>query len=251
MVNIELKSNISLTTYARLFAPSLLPKSIDKILYLDADAVVDGSLKELWEVDLMDYWCGAVLDGSPTYNNLLLGLPENNDHYNNGMLLINLKKWRDDGLEEKFTNFIVENNGRVFHNDQGVLNVVCNGNVLKLHPKYNILSPFFEVGYDKFLRYLGLDSYYSKDVVEEALEDPVFIHLIQFINGRPWFTNAKNHPLRKKFDYYVQKTEFRDEIYIKDNRKLQGKFLSFVSKILPYNCICYLFKIYRNIKSRQ
>lgn len=248
LLDVELKSNMPLTAYARLFSCSLLPESIDKILYLDCDAVVSDSLKELWGTDLKDSYCGAVLDAGPSFNNVLLGLPEEHEHYNSGVLLINLKKWRADGLEHKFSNYLVLNNGQVHHNDQGVLNVICKDNILKLHPKYNLVSPFFEVGYDNVLKYTGQESYYSKEIVEEALENPVFIHLTQFINGRPWFTNASNHPLREVFDYYVQKTEFKDEIYVKDNRKLPGKLLSFLSKVLPYGCVCGMFKVYRKLK---
>ena len=41
-------------TYYRLFADGLLPKSINKVLYLDADIIVNTDLLQLWDIDLTD-----------------------------------------------------------------------------------------------------------------------------------------------------------------------------------------------------
>ena len=250
VLNMDIKATRSLSTFARLFATSLLDESIDKILYMDCDALVVDSLKELWETDISDYECGAVADACPTYVNSFLSLPEDETHFNAGLLLINLKKWRENNLEKKFLDFIMENDGEVFHNDQGVINVICKNNILKLHPKYNILSPFFDVSYEKVLKFYDLDNYYSKELVEDAVNNPVFIHLTQFVNGRPWFTNATMHPLRKLFDSYVGKTPFKEDVYVKDNRRFRGKFLSFTYKYLPYSWICLMFRVYRFILIR-
>lgn len=247
ILGIKIKATRPLATYARLFAASLLPSGIDKILYIDCDALVVDSFKELWDMDLGDNYCAGVLDAGPKYINTFLDLPEDSDHYNAGLLLINLKLWREDNLEKRFLDFIISKDGEVFHNDQGIINVICRGRILKLHPKYNILSPFFEVGYEKVLQWYNLNEYYTKGRVEEALKNPVFIHLTQFVNGRPWFNNALKHPLRELFDSYVEKTPFGDEVYIDDNRHLKGKIFSFAYKCMPYSVVCGLFAIYRFI----
>lgn len=251
LLGIKIKATRPLSSYARLFAASLLPIDINKIIYLDSDALVVDSLKKVWQTNIDDYYFGAVYDVAPKYNNLYLDLPEDWVQYNAGFLLINLKKWRDDNLEQQFLDLIVEKNGEVYNNDQGILNVICKNKIYTLPPHYNIRSPFFEVGYEKVLQWYGVDEYYSKEEVEDALANPIFIHLTQFVNGRPWFTNAENHPLREIFDSYVQKTDFKDEVYIEDNRHLPGKFLSFTNKVLPYSAVCGLFGIYRGYVTRK
>ena len=250
-LGIKIRSNRSLAAYARLFSCTLLNSEIDKIIYLDCDAIIHGSFKDLSKLDLGEYYCAGVLDAGPSYINSFLNLPSDNDHYNSGFLYINLKKWREDNLEDKFLDYILKNNGEVFHNDQGVINVVCNDKILKLHPKYNVLSPFFEVGYDKVLQWYGMKGYYSKEVVDEALENPIFIHLTQFVNGRPWFNDSINHPLRELFDYYVEKTPFKNEVYVEDNRSIKGKFFSLTYKFLPYSVICAMFSVYRFLLIRK
>ena len=247
ILGIKIKATRPLATYARLFAASLLSSDIDKILYIDCDGLVVDSFKELWDMDLGDNYCAGVLDAGPKYINTFLELPEDNNHYNAGLLLINLKLWREDNLEKRFLDFIISKDGEVFHNDQGIINVICRDRILTVHPKYNILSPFFEVGYEKVLQWYNLDEYYNKSLVEDALKNPVFIHLTQFVHGRPWFNNALNHPLRELFDSYVRKTSFKDEVYIDDNRHLKGKIFSFTYKYLPYSVVCGLFSVYRFI----
>lgn len=57
-LGIKIKSTLSLAAYLRLFVASLLDDSIDKVLYLDCDALVMGSFIDLWNTDLKDNYCG-------------------------------------------------------------------------------------------------------------------------------------------------------------------------------------------------
>lgn len=247
MVGIDMKVTVPFTAYARLFAESLLPKDIEKILYLDVDGVVNGSLKEVYETNIDDYYIAAVEDMGPNYINHFLNLPDETAHYNSGFLLINLKKWREDNLEKEFIDCIIKFNGEVYHNDQGVINIVCRDKILKLPPEYNIHAPFFGEGFDKILKFYGVSQYYTKEITENAIKNPIFIHFVQFVYGRPWFRNAENHPLRETFDFYASQTPFKNEVYTEDNRGFLIKFLSLAYKIFPFSLLCWMFDVYRKI----
>ncbi len=248
VIGIDVASTRALSTYARLFTSSLLDNELDKVLYLDCDAIISGSFKELWELNIDGYDCAAVLDVGPDYVKSFIGMDVDLDYFNAGMLLINLNKWREDNLEEKYLKFLIKNNGNVFHNDQGIINAVSHNNILKIHPKYNALGPFFDVPYQKVLDFYQLNKLYDVDEIIEAIKNPVFIHLTTFVHGRVWFTNAEDHPLREKFDYFVQKTPFKNEVYMEDNRGFNGKFLSFCYNMIPFWLICWMFGIYRILK---
>ena len=97
------------------------------------------------------------------------------------------------------------------------------------------------------LKFYGVSDYYSKEMVEDAINNPVFIHFTQFVYGRPWFNNAQNHPLRDLFDSYVSETPFEDEIYVDDKRGFFGKFLSFSYNAFPFSFVCFMFSIYRRL----
>ena len=60
--NLNLNINyITKETYYRFVIADLAP-NLDKCLYLDADLVVDGSLKELWDTNLDGHYCAGVSD---------------------------------------------------------------------------------------------------------------------------------------------------------------------------------------------
>ena len=86
----------------RLFMAEALPKDLDRVLYLDCDTVVAQSLKHLWNVRLGDRIAGAVME--PTiYKEVKesIGLGPEDGYFNSGVLLVNLKKWREENIQEK------------------------------------------------------------------------------------------------------------------------------------------------------
>ncbi|MDR2830321.1 MAG: glycosyltransferase family 8 protein, partial [Methanobrevibacter sp.] len=46
------KSSLDFSTFSRLFLGSLIKDEIEKVLYLDADTLVLGSLKELYDLNM-------------------------------------------------------------------------------------------------------------------------------------------------------------------------------------------------------
>ena len=90
---------------ARLLLDKLLPNNLEKVLYLDGDTIVRGSLKELWNTNLKNNAIAASIE--PTIDKKRkenLGL-KNCPYYNAGVLLINLKKWRKDKTGEEIIAF--------------------------------------------------------------------------------------------------------------------------------------------------
>ena len=84
--------------YYRLAAPLLLPKELDRILYLDTDTVVINSLKTLYDLPLGDDYLAASTNARElltTFNRLRLGVKKKNPYVNTGVLLMNLPALRD------------------------------------------------------------------------------------------------------------------------------------------------------------
>ena len=53
-------THISRATYYRLLIPEILPLDVGKVIYLDCDIIVNGSLQELWDVNMAEYALAAV-----------------------------------------------------------------------------------------------------------------------------------------------------------------------------------------------
>ncbi|MBN9890478.1 glycosyltransferase family 8 protein [Salipiger abyssi] len=92
--------HISRATYLRLIMPEVLPPDIHRVLYLDIDMVVTGSLLPLWQSDLRGLPCGAVADHNLSAEALAqrLGLDGVGCYFNAGMLLIDMQAERDSGF---------------------------------------------------------------------------------------------------------------------------------------------------------
>lgn len=85
-------------TLIRLFA-DLVPDMPDKLLYLDADIMLNRDIHLLWDIDITDYEYAAAPDH---YGKYLI-----NPHYiNAGVLLFNMKKAKETGLFEKARTWI-------------------------------------------------------------------------------------------------------------------------------------------------
>lgn len=195
-----------LTTYTKLFISTLLPTNVNKVLYLDCDALILGSYKDLWNIDISEYYCAGVLDTMNEYTRKLYGFDEDDSYINAGFLYMNLEKWRKDHVEEKFLEFLLENQGKWFMMDQGVINNVLKGKIKVVEPKYNLMFSFQFHDYDIAKKYAGWNNdYYSKEIVDESRKNPVFVHFCGFSLDRPW--NNKEHKYHAEFVKYAKKTK--------------------------------------------
>lgn len=193
---------LSITAYARLFIASMLPKDVDRVIYFDGDSLINDSIEDLWNTDLMDKTCAGVLDPVPYVYKKVIGFEKEDTYINSGMLLINLKKWRENGLEEKILDFIIKNTDNFYTNDQGIVNYFFKEDKIILHPKYNFQSPFHGKEYYTTLKWYGVDyDYYNEHILKEASEKPVFIHFSGGGIERPW-SNDKNY-YSELYDFYV------------------------------------------------
>ena len=83
--------------YYRLVCGDILPKEVNRVIYLDPDILVINSLEPLWQLDLADnVFAAAVHSGltniSEGINNIRLGI--DHGYYNSGVLLIDVEKAR-------------------------------------------------------------------------------------------------------------------------------------------------------------
>lgn len=127
---------ISSVTYYRLLLAEIIPQNIDTLLYLDADIVVHGGLRKLFETDLSGAYAAAVpdiyLDLDDTYKQQIR-LPSAT-YYNAGVLLLNLKKIR----KENSTKKLLANAKKKGHEyqDQDAINVTFN-TIVTLDREFN------------------------------------------------------------------------------------------------------------------
>lgn len=212
-------------TYFRLFLTELLPDNIHKVLYFDGDMIVRHSLTELWNVDVSAYALAAVPDmreGTINRYNRLQYSPSLG-YFNAGMLLINLKYWREHQVVDQFLDCMRKHQEQLVYHDQDIMNFVFHNQKLMLPIKYNFQhghlwkEPLFD-----FWRY--------EQQVAEARKDPVIIH---YTGGKPWMSYIKYpNPYSSSFFKYQDMTKWKG---IKvDNRSLKTKIRAFIGDMLRW-----------------
>ena len=125
------------SNYYRLFAADLIDE--DKCLYLDADLIVTGALDSLLEIELGESFLAAVED--PGFNrHESLGMKQNSKYFNSGVMLINLRKWREENVRIGVIEVVKAKGALIKFVDQCGLNSVVDGSWLELDRTFNFQS---------------------------------------------------------------------------------------------------------------
>lgn len=134
--------HFGLAAYYRLFIQSLYPE-YDKILYLDCDIVVLGDVSKLYHTQIGDNLIAGVVEQfilrTPEfskYTKEAVGVDAEN-YINSGIMIMNLKEFRNYRIEEKFVYLINKYNFDVIDPDQAYLNFLCQGRIKYLDVSWN------------------------------------------------------------------------------------------------------------------
>lgn len=225
---------ISMSAYARLFAAEILSEDIDRVLYLDCDMVINHDLIELWEFELGDFCIGAVQDQVSSKVKESVGMHSENQYFNSGMLLIDLKKWRDNTICSRILRFLAERRGRVVHHDQGVLNAIFCNKWFRLPLKYNVMTVHYMIPYQKCrLFYNDISSFYSEEEVEDSKLFPFILHFTPSFTSRPWEENCL-HPMRSLYQFAIEATPWGRYPLVKDSTPWYLKIINWRYRNLPF-----------------
>ncbi len=216
-----LRGHLSVVGYYLFLLPEILPANVDKVLYLDPDLIVTSDLRPLWEVELEDHLLAAI-PVPPAYFHEKIVTP-GQDYFNGGVLLINLKQWRDEGTTEKALETVTRLEPYIQRGiNQDVLNVVTRDRWKRLPLLWNKCPEY----------YLGWGgSTYEEEELRTAKEDAGIIHFAGPV--KPWHY-ACSHPERNAYLQYRKGTPWEGE-------PLTGKnVISFVSRILPLSLTTWI-----------
>ncbi len=143
--------HISIATYYRFILADLF-SYLDKLLYLDCDITVKGSLFPLYNTDIQDYYFAGVKD--VLYDDSAERLNVNK-YCNAGVMLINLKRWRDENIQEKLFDYAHKNKDHIVWQDQDVLNVVLQDGIKYVEPIWNAQVGEYDCCYESGFNQIG------------------------------------------------------------------------------------------------
>ena len=199
--------------HTRIFIPHFIPEQYDKIIYLDVDMIMMHDISELWNIDLNDNMLAAVMDPrlkvfSNSWGGILnykeLGFDPDTRYFNTGILLINIKKWREEGSAAKVVKCISDNEKYANYPDQYGLNIVMANRWLGLDPKWNSFA-------------------------DTQCDDPFIIH---FIGRKPMYKTYDNLPEFKTIFYeHLNRTRWKNFKPIGESKRYVKKLGNVIRKI--------------------
>jgi len=232
------------TTYFKLIALNEIKVKNDRILQLDGDTVINGSLKELCDMDLGDNICAATYDCTMNAYKPMIGIPETDWYYNCGVLLINQKKWKSYHCTEKIIDHLKNVRHGYYTVDQDIINVLFRDKIQYLNLTYNFNSGFFIYGVKESLNMYDLkpEYYNTEQEVKEAMKSPILYHCMGAMTGRPWEQDSI-HPQNRIFDQYRSLSPWHNFKKVKVHRKKVFKIQRTLYLTLPRSLYIPLHKI--------
>lgn len=208
----NMPGHVSIATYYRLFVAQVLPQEVNKIIYMDGDMIVRGSLNELWKTDIENYAIAAVhdMDEKKHIASNRLPYPMSTGYFNAGMQLINVDYWRKHDCLSIFMSFLKEHGDKVVYHDQDVLNSCLYDKKKWVPLTYNFQNGFlYNSEYKDYIAEL-------QDEIDETKYKPKIIHYSTY--RKPWHINCF-HPYSGVWRYYKKKTQWRNTHFVGDNPK--------------------------------
>lgn len=212
----------SISALLKFLIPELFP-DIDKILYLDGDLIVKTDVSELFVDDLEDYYAAAVIDsGSMYYKHQYVKKVQH--YFNSGVMLLNLKKMRDENITEKLVN-TKKNLDDVSLMDQNVFNLVFDGKIRLLPIRYNFMPVSLERAYSKWtikqVNELYGTNYENK---KQLFADAAIIHYSS--KDKPW--KALDGACAAEWISYYLKAPIEHDLVVLDTEKKEQYGISVI-----------------------
>jgi len=223
----------SLSQYARLFVSSALPEEVKRVLYLDCDIIINRSLVELWNIDMHGKTIAALKDAFSKWYRMNIDLEPKDIMFNSGVMLIDLKRWKEQKVEARLLQFIHGKKGRIQQGDQGALNAVLSHDTYCFEPRFNSVTIYYDFSYKEILTYRKPPEFYSERQIKEAVENPVIIHFTtSFLSRRPWVEGCQ-HKYVSEWKRYKAMGSWKDEPLWEDNRPKWKKIEIKIYRWLP------------------
>jgi len=203
----------STAIYARLLIPDLLPETMERILYLDADCIVVSDLTALWQTDIGEAAIAGVPDVAAPH---IAHIERKNgtevdehEYVNSGVLLMNLVVWRRDKVATAAIAVIKQHQPRFL--EQTAINAACAGKIAHVRDEWNFMlsqvkklehrrSPFIIHCTGPVKPWLHRDAFFADIYYHHRNQTP-------FPMGRPGLYRSK---LRTFINLLLGRRKYRD-----------------------------------------
>lgn len=133
--------------YYRIFAAEYLPRELDRVLYLDPDMIINGSLGELYDMPMgTAFFAAASHIGRLLhfFNELRLDMGEESPYINSGVMLMDLHRLREEQDIDNVFDYIDSHRGKLLLPDQDIISGLYGDRIIPLDPyRYNMTERLY------------------------------------------------------------------------------------------------------------
>ena len=184
----------------RIFAAHILPTDIDRVLYLDPDIVIINSIEKLYNTDFQGMYfaaCTHQFQPMQSVNRVRLRMAPQSLYINSGMMLMDLKRLREEQQVEQVFEYYRNNKNRIYLFDQDILNGLYCLQTLALDPlMYNLDEHYYKIhNINPFNKSHKIDTKWVSD-------NAVVIHFCGKI--KPWSPGYKGQFGKLFYDKFAE-----------------------------------------------
>lgn len=249
------KHNGSYAPFYKLFANELISDlEGEKLIYIDADTVVLGSIRELIEYQFDDEPYAIVR--VPMYKEYysMIGITKQADFYpNTGVMVFSRENWKKHNCTERLIEFLKSSSKNKFRAaDQDIISIIFDEKIGVLHPKFNVGPAWYFLGIEKFKKIhdATAENFYSDKLLNEAMEQPVICHCLGGMYGRPWEKDNFS-PFKEIWQTYKEKSPWNNM----DDIPRKKSFIDIAQKIFlriaPSNIYVFFHKYLMKYQCRK
>ncbi|WP_313383225.1 DUF4422 domain-containing protein [Pantoea sp.] len=241
MKSVYTRAHFSAATYARLFIPSLF-SDFEKVLFIDADTIVESDVAELVHIQLGNNLIAAVRDivmegfvkfgaiahidepkdiAAKEYLETVLEMKETQQYFQAGLILFNIAQMQKENTYGKLMQAMKARN--YWFLDQDIMNKVFNDRVHYLPGEWNVYHGNGNT--DDFFPNLKFETYTG---FLKSRKNPKMIHFAG--ENKPWDTPHVD--FFDNFMSYVNNTPWQKEVYDRLNRTFVSAAPQIEHKIL-------------------
>ncbi|MEF1219256.1 glycosyltransferase, partial [Photobacterium damselae] len=272
--NLHVSGHFSKETYYRLYIPKIF-SNFEKVIYIDADMIVQKDLNDLIQIDLDGKPIAAVQcyimqlminnkvlssyeSGSmpaDLYVKNYLNLDRGEDYFQAGLLVMDIEKLRRLDFVNKAEKLILEQN--FWFLDQDIMNCILNGNVKFIEYNWNTLhGNEIENNLEKILpiqyRSLYLDAKNEPYIIHYAGENKPWINRYVYFSNIWWAYFTKTGWYTSEVLLRLEQLEtsphikYGNSVFI----KIGNNLIKVINKIFPVGSKrrVFLVKQYRYIR---
>lgn len=227
MKSVYTRAHFSAATYARLFIPSIFC-DFEKVLFIDADTIVESDVAELVHTELGENLIAAVRDivmegfvkfsaiahidepknlSANQYLEQVLGMKETHNYFQAGIILFNINQMRKENTSARLMEAMKAR--RYWFLDQDIMNKVFYDRVHYLPGEWNVYHGNGNT--DDFFPNLKFETYMG---FLKSRKQPKMIHFAG--ENKPW--DAPHVDFFDNFMSYINGTPWQKEVYDRLNK---------------------------------